>query len=950
MRKALFYFVWLLCSFTLKAQNQIKTYEYWFDYNYSKRISVLVSPTQIFSLNTSIPVGTLANGFHSFHLRFQDSEGKWSSVASQFFVKEPGKGSNTISEVRYFFDFNSSGIISQPITTTFNPYDLISNIDCNSLSSGQHTIHFQFKDLNGEWSSVTNDTFSLVDGTDVYGTVYDASIDFENRRLDYTPQSNVTVSLKQGSTVIATTKTDTKGFFDFPNATESGYTLEVIGNAPIGCTVTINDVSAGLNLDSIKLPETVLSQTTSIVDSLISQNFEESWFYGTINFNEGVNAYNQANCENFVYGNKSIVDNYNVITETMGRLWIAQKALKELSDDAGFITAEMSISAWYLGTSAVDFIASVLNNIEGKPEAFIIEKVLLLATEDMLYMCQDICGKILSLLPDGSFKNTSQTVIMGLFNGLEDQIDLAIKSGKGGADLINLFLQPLQNLVTNAFQIGVFQGYILNTQNVSDADAKMATELTYSGTFSQAYQQTISNTSQSSIVQNDSILLSDNLNQINNLRNSSNIVDMNSSFYQFFEKTLKLINVFGLSDLFKNLGFIASAINLYNLSTTFGVELNFLEQATYDAQLTTSDAFLKAQRLNGEKYSKTYLQAGSSNLQSAVLNYENSAKALISLANQNSFDSLGYWIQSFANSDSILGVAIRKFLYPIEAAAPNASNEITGFDSLFSYSIAKTLIESDHKRFSALMDLIAYRLDSSSVISKDSMINYLDASVSFHDSIVGIFTSIQNLISSVPAPPYIKVDQVNVPSILNTNSSNLLKIRFTNYGAQNADSLYAKLTLNNGFTTSQDSIYLGDLNTSVSDSISYNIFTPNDDTVCNYVVTFISPNKSINSYANSLESYTTTSINPLIPNDFNLNIFPNPTDKNFTLSFKSSFNGLITVQLQNVLGEVIKNVYSGQNSPEIVKNVNVKELPPGIYFLKISLNSQRIIKKLIVGR
>ena len=136
--------------------------EYWFDDYYSTKVLTPVGPNQIVSINSGLEVSTLKNGLHTYHVRFRDDAGQWSSVVSEFFNKQPASTpqANLITTYRYWFDTNHQAMITVNLPDPVNPYQLIRNINTCSLSLGDHTIHFQFRDSRRQWSSVTNDVLT----------------------------------------------------------------------------------------------------------------------------------------------------------------------------------------------------------------------------------------------------------------------------------------------------------------------------------------------------------------------------------------------------------------------------------------------------------------------------------------------------------------------------------------------------------------------------------------------------------------------------------------------------------------------------------------------------------------------------------------------------------------------------------------------------------------------
>lgn len=141
--------------------NQIVMYEYWYDDDYASRISGSGSDTNPWLLSINDNVGSLAKGLHQFHIRFKDSKGAWSSIVSEFMYnnKPIGLGANKIASYRFWFNDHFAGNTSG----TFDPEETVvydESIDISGLTANSNNfIHFQFKDIYGNWSSVLTEDF-----------------------------------------------------------------------------------------------------------------------------------------------------------------------------------------------------------------------------------------------------------------------------------------------------------------------------------------------------------------------------------------------------------------------------------------------------------------------------------------------------------------------------------------------------------------------------------------------------------------------------------------------------------------------------------------------------------------------------------------------------------------------------------------------------------------------
>jgi PKD repeat protein/Cu/Zn superoxide dismutase len=165
------------------STNKISAYEYWVDNGYANKVNVGITPEISFNLIDSIPMASLSNGLHTFHLRFMDERGQWSSVLSQFFQKLPSTtvASNThMNGYEYWVD-NNYGAKTLVNVTAVNTLQLIDSISMASLNNGLHTFHIRFRDERGHWSSVLSQFFqklpSTPTGTNSQMTAYEYWLD-----------------------------------------------------------------------------------------------------------------------------------------------------------------------------------------------------------------------------------------------------------------------------------------------------------------------------------------------------------------------------------------------------------------------------------------------------------------------------------------------------------------------------------------------------------------------------------------------------------------------------------------------------------------------------------------------------------------------------------------------------------------------------------------------------
>jgi len=159
-----------LSSFFYKVPEQassdrkIVAYEHWYDNDYANKISQTATNQETFSLNTTVVPSTLANGIHTFNIRFKDNTGFLSSTLSSFFYKNQNGFSVLKNIVAYEYWFNDG--YNTSVYKSITP-EQIANVttfvipESVGLGAGKHIMNIRFKDNLGLWSSIISDEFSL---------------------------------------------------------------------------------------------------------------------------------------------------------------------------------------------------------------------------------------------------------------------------------------------------------------------------------------------------------------------------------------------------------------------------------------------------------------------------------------------------------------------------------------------------------------------------------------------------------------------------------------------------------------------------------------------------------------------------------------------------------------------------------------------------------------------
>lgn len=145
------------------GENQIVQYQYWFDNDFDNKTTYnLMGLVKDTTISNYISVENLSNGIHCYNIRFQDALGNWSTVQSDYFLKNEVNEAdiNQIVKYEYWLDENSNEkntvILDEPkldVTIDFT-------VNISALSLGTHKLNTEFTDTKGA-SVLQTDYFTL---------------------------------------------------------------------------------------------------------------------------------------------------------------------------------------------------------------------------------------------------------------------------------------------------------------------------------------------------------------------------------------------------------------------------------------------------------------------------------------------------------------------------------------------------------------------------------------------------------------------------------------------------------------------------------------------------------------------------------------------------------------------------------------------------------------------
>lgn len=121
------------------------------------------NPEQDVDLNITVPLSDVTVGFHQLYTRAKSGNGTWSptQVLSFFNLVAPSEG---IAYIEYFVD-NDPGLGNgTPISFAPGQEEINFNVDLSSVNTGFHQIHVRARSSNGTWGLLESSSFLVEKG------------------------------------------------------------------------------------------------------------------------------------------------------------------------------------------------------------------------------------------------------------------------------------------------------------------------------------------------------------------------------------------------------------------------------------------------------------------------------------------------------------------------------------------------------------------------------------------------------------------------------------------------------------------------------------------------------------------------------------------------------------------------------------------------------------------
>ncbi|MFH1049942.1 MAG: PKD domain-containing protein [bacterium] len=173
MKKIILILFGILISINIHSQTKVTEIEYWLDNDYSNKLTQAISSSSAEALIvSSLDLPQADNGFHKLSLRVKDNNNKWSVVYDYNFFKAGSSNSDDIliTKYRYWFDVDRENIIEVDLPNPIEIFllDGLINIEVDNPENVPQSFSIQFLDNTGIWSHVYTKLFIPEPSFEVY--------------------------------------------------------------------------------------------------------------------------------------------------------------------------------------------------------------------------------------------------------------------------------------------------------------------------------------------------------------------------------------------------------------------------------------------------------------------------------------------------------------------------------------------------------------------------------------------------------------------------------------------------------------------------------------------------------------------------------------------------------------------------------------------------------------
>ena len=160
MKKLSVSIIIVFICFWVKAQNDLVSYEYWFNNDYANVIGNTFSTASSHELDTDIDVSSLPDGINILNIRYKNQNNIYSSTLSKMFYKNTEQliVNKNLTGYEYWFNNDFDNVTRTDITPSSSNI-FIADLDISSLPDGVNSFNVRYIDEQGKYSSTLSKVF-----------------------------------------------------------------------------------------------------------------------------------------------------------------------------------------------------------------------------------------------------------------------------------------------------------------------------------------------------------------------------------------------------------------------------------------------------------------------------------------------------------------------------------------------------------------------------------------------------------------------------------------------------------------------------------------------------------------------------------------------------------------------------------------------------------------------
>ncbi len=848
-----------------------------------------------------------------------------------------------------------------------NAYVYVSNLDPNASTHNKSEGLYILK------SALSNEVTGVIE-----------NVILNKGNLPASPLSGAVVSLYSGSTQAAQATTGSDGSFQFPNQTDSSYTLRVSANAINELTNQATNLSWDYTVKptyySIQLPVGLFNQTYTGAYGLHHLTISSDVLFGLLPPQPLVNSYDPtatgALLQDWRTGATGVSASdtnsvYHQRIKALARHLMVQSLYQGEFTNAATMSHSLSTATTQLVTNYV-LAGKLANKTEEKTSKEVSEVKLANEVNSLVTglrgqvrsaFLSPVINKVANALPAPYNKYVPLAVGKTLaFFQSDSKKDYL-------SDILKDQTQALASTVSD--EILLSYGYVPATQTGLNRSVKLAHAFDYSGSTGQAFHDLVDTTTSSVLEQSNATtklvkIIADKATAAGDFtKKSATITQLIAEVAAPTSETGVGAVVAGVAESLTGVlkgtalasyltSAIAPGLRLVQIAgeTNHGVDVAYHP----DQQSTFQKIVPEQSGRRYIRYTDQVLQTGQQDLTASVDQYNQLVQQILSLIGNNQKSQALGKLSDLMQADQSLDQQLQLSQAPVDAVADQLAPSDSTFLAHY-LSLAQTNVGGAAARAGLYANLLGYALNQS--VSLQDLTASAD-SVSKHlGDLENQTTTVTGEVSSVAAPPYVIISRDSLST--NTPKSSqpfTLSAVVTNLGTSPATNVKVTLQTDSATTTgSQKQVTIPSLGVGAKKVISWTLTRTDTTSMGSYTIDLSSDNAKVlpttDTYFVENTGLAATGIQgniPTRPNGYHLGQnYPNPFNPTTTIRYTLSGSEYVRLTVYNVLGQMVARLVDRtQAAGAYSVRFDAHDLPSGLYIYRLKAGNFNQTKKMML--